>query len=152
MRSRNPRDLWAGLIYLTLGVTVVWIGRGYAQGTSARMGPGYFPVVLGALLAFLGALSIARAFVRPGEPISAIAWRPLLLILGATVVFGLLLPGGGLLLALPALIVVSALASRYSRVDAGSIAALIGIVVFCYLVFVRGLGVPMPLLGSWFGT
>lgn len=152
MRSRNPRDLWAGLIYLALGVTVVWIGRGYAQGTSARMGPGYFPTVLGVLLAFLGALSIARAFVRPGEPISAIAWRPLLLILGATVVFGLLLPGGGLLLALPALIVVSALASRYSRVDAGSIAALIGIVVFCYLVFVKGLGVPMPLLGSWFST
>ena len=49
------------------------------------------------------------------------------------------------------LIVVSALASRYSRLDVTSVAALVGLVAFCVLVFVKGLGVPMPLIGTWFG-
>ena len=152
MLGRNPRDLVAGLIYLALGSAVVWIGRNYPQGTSARMGPGYFPTVLGGLLALLGTVSVARSFVRSGEAVSAVAWRPLLLILGAVILFGLLLPGGGLIVALPVLIGVSALASRHSRLDTASVVALIGIVAFCYLVFVRGLGVPMHLIGSWFGA
>jgi len=115
------------------------------------MGPGYFPTVLGWVLAVFGVVSIGRSFVRPGEPISAIAWRPLLLVLGATVLFGFLLPRAGLLIALPCLIVVGALGSRNSRLDATSIAALVGLVAFCVVVFVKGLGVPMPLIGTWFG-
>jgi hypothetical protein len=115
------------------------------------MGPGYFPTALGSILAIFGVVSMGRSFIRPGEAISAIAWRPLVLVLGSTVLFGLLLPRAGVLIALPCLIVVSALASRNSRLDATSIAALIGLVAFCVVVFVKGLGVPMPLIGSWFG-
>ena len=151
MLYRNPRDFWAGLIYLVLGIAVLWIGRDYTLGTSARMGPGYFPAVLGGLLVLFGIISVARSFVRPGGAVSAIAWKPVALVLGGTVLFGLLLERAGLIVALPVLIVVSALASRHTRLDAISIAALIGIVGFCVLVFVKGLGVPMPLLGSWFG-
>lgn len=151
MLNRNPRDFWAGLIYLVLGIAVLWIGRGYALGTSARMGPGYFPAVLGGLLVLFGIISVARSFVRPGGAVSAIAWKPVALVLGGTVLFGLLLERAGLIVALPVLIVVSALASRHTRLDATSVAALVGIVAFCVLVFVKGLGVPMPLLGSWFG-
>ena len=151
MLDRNPRDFWAGLIYLVLGIGVLWIGRGYSVGTSARMGPGYFPAVLGGLLMLFGVISVARSFMRPGEAVSAIAWKPVALVLGGTVLFGLLLERAGLIVALPVLIVVSALASRHTRLDATSVAALVGIVAFCVLVFVKGLGVPMPLLGSWFG-
>jgi len=151
MRIRNPRDFWAGAIYLALAIVVIWIGRNYHQGTSERMGPGYFPTALGSVLALFGVVSIGRALIRPGEPIAALAWRPLVLVLGATVLFGLLLDRLGLLIALPCLIVVSALASRNSRLDATSVAAMIGLVAFCALVFVKGLGVPMPLLGSWLG-
>jgi hypothetical protein len=152
LKARNPKDFWAGAIYLALGVAVIWIGRSYALGTSARMGPGYFPTVLGAILALLGIISVGRSLVRPGEAISAIAWKPLSLVLGATVLFGFLLERAGLLIALPAMIVVSALASRHSRLDPTSIAALVGITAFCVLVFVKALGVPMPLLGTWFGS
>jgi hypothetical protein len=151
IRIRNPRDFWAGAIYLALGIVVVWIGRSYPQGTSARMGPGYFPTVLGSILALLGIVAVVRSFLRPGEAISAFAWRPLALVLGATVLFGLLLARAGVLVALACLIVVGALASRNSRLDATSIAALIGLVAFCVAVFVKGLGVPMPLVGTWFG-
>jgi Tripartite tricarboxylate transporter TctB family len=151
MHIRNPRDFWAGAIYVALAIVVIWIGRDYELGTSARMGPGYFPTALGSLLAILGLVSIARSFIRPGEAISAIAWRPLTLVLGSTVLFGLLLPRAGVLVALPCLIVASALASRNSRADATSVAALVGLVAFCVVVFVKGLGVPMPLIGTWFG-
>ena len=77
MGIRNPRDFWAGAIYLALAIVVIWIGRNYQQGTSARMGPGYFPYALGMILGAFGLVSIGRSFIRPGEPIEAIAWRPL---------------------------------------------------------------------------
>ena len=107
--------------------------------------------MLGSLLAVLGAVSIGRSLIRPGEAVSTFAWRPLALILGSTVLFGLLLAPAGVLIALPCLIVVAALASRNSRLNVTSIAALIGLVTFCVIVFVKGLGVPMPLIGPWFG-
>jgi hypothetical protein len=59
------------------------------------MGPGYFPTALGTLLGFIGVISVGRSFLRPGEPIGAFAWRPLILVLGAIVLFGLLLPTAG---------------------------------------------------------
>ena len=148
---RNPRDFWAGLLYLALGIAVVVWGRQYAMGTSARMGPGYFPTVLGAVLALLGAVSVGRSLLRTGEPIAAVAWRPTALVLGGTVLFGLLLEGAGLLIALASMIITGAMASRYTRLDVVSVLALLGIVMFCALVFVKGLGLPMPLVGSWLG-
>lgn len=151
MRIRNPRDFWAGAIYLALAIAVIWIGRNYQLGTSERMGPGYFPTVLGAILALFGIVSIVRSFIRPGEAIAPFAWRPLTLVLGSVVLFGLLLPTAGVIVALTALIVVGALASRHTRLDVTSVASLIGIVAFCVIVFVKGLGVPMPLLGTWLG-
>jgi hypothetical protein len=151
MSIRNPRDFWAGVIYLALGIAAIWIGRNYPQGTSARMGPGYFPTVLGAILGSLGAISIARSFLRPGEMIAPFAWRPLVTILGAVVLFGLLLDRAGVIIALACLMIVGALASRNSRFDVTTVAAFAGLVAFCVIVFVKGLGVPMPLLGSWFG-
>ena len=151
MGIRSPRDFWAGAIYLALAIATIWIGQGYQLGTSARMGPGYFPTALGAILAVFGAASVVRSFIRPGEAISAIAWRPLALVLGSTVLFGLLLPRAGVHIALPCLIVVGALASRNTRLDLTSIAALVGLIAFCVIVFVKALGVPMPLIGAWFG-
>jgi len=151
MGIRNPRDFWAGAIYLALAAVVIWIGRGYPQGSSARMGPGYFPVVLGAILAVLGAVSVIRSFLRPGEAVAAFAWRPLLTILGAVMLFGLLLERAGVVVALAALMIVGAFASRNSRLDLKTVASFAGLIAFCVFVFVKGLGVPMPLLGSWFG-
>jgi hypothetical protein len=151
MPIRNPRDFWAGAIYLALAAVVIAVGRNYLFGSSARMGPGYFPVVLGAILALLGAASVIRSLLRPGEPVGAFAWRPLLFILGAVVLFGLLLEAAGVIVALAALMTVGALASRAARFDFATVASFAGLIVLCVLVFVKGLGVPMPLLGSWFG-
>jgi hypothetical protein len=130
---------------------VLWIGRNYPQGSSERMGPGYFPTVLGWMLVLFGAVSVGRSFIRPGEPIGRIAWRPLALILSAVVLFALLLYGAGVVVALAALIAVGAMASRLSRLDVTSVAAFAGLIACCVIVFVKGLGVPMPVIGTWFG-
>jgi hypothetical protein len=151
MSIRNPRDFWAGAIYLALAAVVLWVGRNYPLGSSARMGPGYVPVALGSILAVFGIVSVGRSLLRPGEAISAFAFRPLVLVLGSVVLFGLLLDRVGVLIALPCLVIVSALASRHSRINVASVSALVGLVAFCVIVFVKGLGVPMPLIGTWFG-
>ncbi len=153
MRSaiRSPRDFWAGALYVAFGAAAVLIGRDYPLGSGARMGPGYFPAMLGWLLVGIGAAALLRAFLRGGEPIGAIAWRPLALVVGATVLFGLLLRPLGAAPALAVLLGVSALASRHSRADARTLLAFAGLVAFCVLVFIKGLGVPMPILGSLFG-
>jgi hypothetical protein len=145
------KDFWAGVLYLAFGAAAFWIGREYPMGTAGRMGAGYFPSILSVILMLLGLLSAARAFAQNGEAVGAIAWKPLGLVIGSTALFGLLLPAAGLVLALIALILVSAAASQHFRFDPKATAGLILLVAFCALVFVKALGVPMPLIGSWFG-
>lgn len=148
---RSPRDFWAGAIYIAFGAAAVLVGRDYPLGSGARMGPGYFPAMLGWLLMAIGAAALARALLRPGSPIGVIAWRPLALVIGGTVLFGLLLRPAGAVAALAVLLVASALASRQSRPDLPTALAFAGLIAFCVVVFIKGLGVPMPIVGSWFG-
>ena len=147
---QNPKDFWAGAIYCTVGIAAVWIAQGYAFGSGARMGPGYFPSVLGALLAIFGLLSITRSLLQPGDPIGSIAWKPLGLITGGTILFGLLLPRAGLIVAIPVYVLISAAASEKFRFDWRATIGLFALIAFCTLVFVTLLGVPLPILGSWF--
>ncbi|GAB3547658.1 tripartite tricarboxylate transporter TctB family protein [Noviherbaspirillum agri] len=149
-RIRNPRDFWSGIIFLVFGVAAVVIGRDYTMGTAGRMGPAYFPTVLGALLAIIGAISVVRSLLRSGMPLEKFAIRELILILVAVLLFGFLVRGAGLVVAVPALIVISAFASaKFRLLPAVLLAA--GLTAFAILVFVKALGLPMPMLGSWFG-
>lgn len=147
---RNPKDFGAALIYLAIGLSAIYMGRELPMGTALKMGPAYFPTFLGGLLSFIGLISLVRSFVRKGAPIPEFAWKPLLLITGATVVFGLLVRGAGLAIALPLFVIMTAFASvKFRWVPSLALAA--GATVFCALVFVKGLGVPLPLIGRWFG-
>jgi putative tricarboxylic transport membrane protein len=147
---RSPKDFCAALIYLAIGFCTIVIGRDYPMGTAFQMGPAYFPTVLAALLLFIGVISLIRSFFQQGEPIPAFAWKPLLLIVAATVVFGLLVRGAGLAIALPLFVVMTARASAKFRWGP-SLALAAVTTVFCALVFVKGLGVPLPIIGRWFG-
>lgn len=149
---RSPRDLWAGLLYSGVGAAAIFIASDYSWGRGGRMGPGYFPTILGALLLLVGIAALVRSFLVRGEPIGPIAWKGALLVTVATVLFGALLRPAGLVPAVLALILVSAAASVKFRFDWRAIALMIGLVVFCALVFVKGLGLPVPLLGPWFGV
>lgn len=150
MRVKSEKDFIAGAIYVSLAVAFLWFGRDYKFGTAARMGPGYFPIVLGWILCGFGVISVIRSFFNDGEAIGAIASKPLAIITIATIVFGAIIGQAGLIFALPALVIISALASEQSVYDLKALIILIALTAFCILVFVKGLGVPMPIFGSWF--
>jgi hypothetical protein len=147
---RSPKDFCAALIYLAIGLGAIYLGMELPMGTGLKMGPAYFPTVLGGLLSFIGLISLVRSFLQKGDPIPAFAWKPLLLIVAASVVFGLLVRGAGLVIALPLFVIMTAFASvKFRWGPALALAA--GATVFCALVFVKGLGVPLPLIGRWLG-
>ena len=148
--ARNGKDFWAGVIYIVVGSGAWIISRDYGMGSAVKMGPAYFPTILGILLTVIGIISILSSFLKSGTPIGVIAWKGLVLIAASTILFGLIVRGAGLAIALPLLVIVSALASsRFSWKSSLTEAAVI--TVFCILVFLKGLGVPLSILGSWFG-
>lgn len=147
---RGPKDFWTGAMYVAVGVAAIVIGREYPMGAAEKMGPGYFPSVLGALLAIIGAAAVIRSFRKSAEAIAPFAWKQLVLILGALVLFGVLVRGAGLAVALVVLVMMSAYASaRFRWLPA--IALAIGMTAFSVLVFVLGLKLPLPIIGPWLG-
>ncbi|MGB8337641.1 MAG: tripartite tricarboxylate transporter TctB family protein [Burkholderiales bacterium] len=149
---RNPKDFWTGVLYIAFGVAGLVIAKDYGMGAASKMGPGYFPMVLSALLALFGVIALLRSFIRPGVSLGEFAWRPCLYICASIVLFGALLRPAGLIIALLALTLVSAAGSAHFKFSWRAALALIGLVAFCALVFVKGLKVPMALLGTWFAN
>lgn len=148
--THNAKDFWTGVIYIVIGSGAWIISRDYGMGSAVKMGPAYFPTILGILLTGIGIISVIRSFLKPGSPIGTFAWKGLVLIVVSTLLFGVIVRGAGLIIALPLLVIISAFASaRFSWKT--SLVEAAGITVFCILVFLKGLGVPLPILGSWFG-
>ena len=145
---KHPKDFWTGAIFLGVGLGAVFIGRDYAMGTGARMGPAYFPTVLGWLLALIGAVAVLRSFRHLGEPIEKFHLKELFIVLSAVVLFGVLMRGAGLAPAAVVLIVVSAYASPQFRWREALLLAL-GMATFAVLVFVKLLGLPLAVFGPW---
>jgi hypothetical protein len=150
LQIRNPKEFWSGVMFTIFGLSAVLIGREYTIGSAGRMGPGYFPTVLGGILTLLGLIALVRSFFGKGEPLGEFAIKETFLILIAVVLFGFLLRGAGLIVAVPVLVMVSAYASAKFEWKSTLMLA-IGGAIFCVAVFVLGLGVPMPIAGSWFG-
>lgn len=147
---RNPKDFWSGVIYVLFGSMALFVGRDYSMGTALRMGPAYFPSLLGGLLIVVGVISVLRSFWIVGTPVGALALEKLSVITGSVILFGLIVRGLGLAIALPLLVIMSARASTRFRWRP-SIAMAAGLTIFCVLVFIKGLGVPLPLIGNWIG-
>ena len=152
MRSliKHPKDYYAGLMYVLIGIGAIVIASDYNMGSSVRMGPGYFPTILGTLLVVSGAISMIRAFFHTGEAIRAFAWKEIFLVLGSVVLFGLLVRGLGLVPALALQVVVSAWASDKFRLRTALLLGILSSIVSA-LIFVKGLGMPYALIGPWLG-
>lgn len=148
--SRNPKDFWTGIIYISFGLASVLIARDYGMGTALKMGPAYFPTILGGLLVGIGVIAAIRSFIVPGAPVGAFAFKGLALVCFPVLAFGYIVRGAGLAVALPLLIVISALASAKFRWRPTLVMA-VGLTVFCVVVFLKGLGIPLPVIGPWFG-
>ena len=149
LHIRNSKDFWTAIIYIAIGSIFLVISRDYPMGSTLKMGPAYFPTILSSLLIIIGVISLVRSFIQQGTPIGSFTFRGLLLVTAATILFGLIVRGAGLIIALPVLVIISAYASiKFRWVEALALAA--GLTLFCILIFLKGLGVPLPIVGSWF--
>ena len=147
---RGPKDFWSGVIFVVFGLAAVIIGRDYSMGTAGRMGPAYFPTILGGLLTLIGLIGVVRSMIRTGSPIGRFAIREILLVLFSVVVFGLLVRGAGLALSVVLVVVISGFASAKFKLGPYVLLG-VGMSVFCVLLFVKALGLPMPMFGPWLG-
>jgi hypothetical protein len=145
----TSKDFVTGLLYLTMGSVAIYFGVDYGMGVRGRMGPGYFPVAIGGCLIVIGVISVVRAVVATKEQISAVAIKPLLLITLSTVLFAYFLHRLGLVISLVLLLVLATLARENPRVSILGVVTAIGLIAFCAAVFVKGLGLPIPLIGYW---
>jgi hypothetical protein len=144
MKIRSHGDFWCGLLFIAIGVAFVVLAQNYRMGTAARMGPGYFPTLLGALMALMGLTLSLPAFVIDGEGVQRIHPRPLLFVLLAIAAFGITLPYLGFAAAIVALVLVGSLAEPDLKpVETAAVAAFL--VVFSILIFVVLLGLPIRL-------
>lgn len=138
-------DVIGGLLTLGLAVGVLVESSQYERGTLLRMGPGFFPVLLGTLLLALGAVLTLRGLKQHGEPIAVPSLRPLVLISAAVTLFALTLPAFGLAPAIVLLVGVSACASPVRRPMTIALLA-VGLTAFAYVVFVRLLSLHIDVI------
>jgi hypothetical protein len=145
MKIKSPKDFWAGLMFIGFGLFfAVWALTHYQMGTAVRMGPAYFPTVLGGLLAFLGVLVLIESFALEGPPVAKFHFRPLILISAACVVYGYLMKPLGLVAATAALVFISAYGGHEFKWKEVTVLYVV-LIVFSVLVFVKGLTLPFPL-------
>ena len=147
MRIRSQSDFWCGLLFIAIGVVVLAAAGQYRLGTAARMGPAYFPTLLGGLLALLGLALAGPALFIDGEKLPRFHLRPLLTILLSIGAFGLALENLGFVVAVAALVAVGGLADPDLRLRETAALAVF-LVAFSVGIFVVLLGVPFTLWPS----
>ncbi|MDM0018854.1 tripartite tricarboxylate transporter TctB family protein [Variovorax saccharolyticus] len=150
MQIKSKKNFVSGLMFACVGAAFSLGATTYNVGSAARMGPGYFPLIVGALLALLGTVvvlgSLTPKRTGDGEPIGKIAWKPLGFIIGANVLFGILLaglrsvglPAMGLIFAIYALVVVACMAGANFSMKLALILATV-LAIGSYLTFIVGL-------------
>jgi hypothetical protein len=144
------KDFWSGVLLIATGAVAIYMARNYAFGSSLRMGPGYFPTVLGAMLIAFGIYFGAQGLRADAEKLTQ-SWslRALIVLPLSLVGFGLLIDRAGFIPAMLALIVVSAAASKQSRLVEVLLFSVL-LTVFCIVVFIWALGLPYELIhGIW---
>jgi len=169
-RRFSRRDVLAGAVFVAFGMAFALGARTYTVGTALQMGPGYFPLVLGGVLALLGLVIVAQGLVGvegegivdegeetgdegegivdDGEEAGPIPWLRIALLVAAVVVFGLGARELGLVPALLITTFLSATAGYRTGVVAAAVIA-VGLTILCVLIFVVLLQIRLPLFGSW---
>lgn len=154
MNIKSQKDFFSGLMFMAVGVAFAWGSTTYSVGNGARMGPGYFPLMLGILLAILGVVITFKSMVvetEDGEKIGTWAWKPLFFIIAANLVFGILLgglpsvkiPAMGLIAGIYALTFIASLAGEeFKFKEVFALATVLS--VMSYLAFILLLKLQFP--------
>jgi hypothetical protein len=160
MKIKSQQDWWAGWMFIAFGLFFIVFSMGtpefidkivgaklipgYQMGSSVRMGPAYFPAVLGGMLVVLGLLVLFDSIVEEGPTVAKFHFRPLLFIAVSSLAFAYLLKPLGLALASVALIFISAFGGHEFKWKEVAIMSVV-LVIFSVLVFVKGLSLPFPI-------
>jgi hypothetical protein len=139
-----------GALFIVIGAFFAWHSLDLDIGTSMKMGPGYFPLVVSLFLVLLGAVILIQAFRIEGEPLDHVAWRGMVFILPSPILFGLTVRGLGFI---PAIFLTALFASMASFKMKAPLALILSacVTIFSTVVFVMGLGLPFRLFGPWVG-
>ena len=143
LRVKSPQDFGAGIVFLVIGLAGIYFGRNLAMGTPARMGPGYFPVMLSYFIVAVGLIIGARGLTFSGPPIERIQMRPIFFVTASILLFGAIIDEVGLAITTVALTIVAA----YARREVNLIETLVlgvGLALFVIGVFVYALNQPLP--------
>jgi len=150
LKIRNEKDFWSGVMFIAFGLFFALFALKYDFGTAQRMGPAYFPTVLGGILAVIGIVVALTGLGRESADgkVEKFHFPELAWVLGAVVVYALLLKPAGVVIAIAALVAVSSIAShefRWKEVVILSIA----MAIVTYLVFIWGLKLTIPVLPAF---
>ena len=148
MKIKSQEDFWSGLMFIGFGVGAMVVARDYPVGSAMRMGPGYFPMLIGGGLVLLGVIIAALSFRHQGVGIGTWPWRAMLLMSVAFVLFAWGMETIGFIPSLAILIIVSSLSTphfRWKEVAIETVVMLVG----SWAVFIYGLELPYTLWGSY---
>jgi hypothetical protein len=145
MKIKSPKDFWSGVMFIASGLFfALWAMQFYQMGSAVRMGPAYFPTMLGFLLVALGVLIMGGSFVIQGPPVPTFHFRPIIMISVATVAYGYLMKPAGLVVATAALVYISALGGHEFKWKEVTI-LFVAMILVSIFVFVKGLTLPFPI-------
>jgi putative tricarboxylic transport membrane protein len=144
LRVRNQQDLGSGVLFVSIGLFVLWVSRDYPIGTAVRMSSGYFPRMLCLLLIALGIYVLVRSLVVEGPPVSAVKPRPVIFITLGVAVFALSIQTLGIVTATFLLSLIGGHASTRVRLWEMLAAAAV-LTLLTVGIFVWGLGLPLSL-------
>ena len=142
---RNNKDFWAGAMFFATGAGAAFIARDYRFGTTLRMGPGYFPIILSGILILFGIIIMAKGLRRNEKMQGNWSIRALIILPLSIVVFGVLMNLFGFIPALTALIFLSAASSGDFRFKEVLLLVLF-LGALSWAMFIWGLGLPYPLI------
>ena len=155
MKIKSQKDFYSGILFLVIGVGFVWGATNYEIGEASSMGPGYFPMMLGGMIAVLGSIITVKALTastEDGDKIGPWSWKPLVCVLGANLAFGVVLgglpkiklPAAGLIAAIYILTFIACLATNRLKIWQMFVLATI-LAVGSYIAFIVLLKSNIPI-------
>ena len=144
VKIENQQDFYSGVMFIAFGLIAIVVSRDYAMGSAMRMGPGYFPTYLGALLVLVGSVLSLRSFRTKGERVKPFAWKPMIMLTLAFCLFGWGIDHIGFIHVLVCVIVISALGGkRFALREVIPLATIL--VALAVGIFVYGIALPFKL-------
>lgn len=147
IQIRNQNEFWSGILFIGFGLIFLLVSPNYEFGSPARIGPGFFPTILSSLLIVVGLATASRGFYFSRIPLDRFALRPLILVTLSIVIFAVIINTAGALITIVLMTFIASLASEKFDLQSRLILAIV-LATFSILVFILGLGMPIPIVGN----